>query len=96
MRRFLVAGNWKMNGSSEMTADLISGVARQAFEAARLSEQRELSYDILVCPSAPYLSQAVVNSDSLPITVGAQNSSQFNSGAYTGELSLSYFVLGKH
>lgn len=89
MRRFLVAGNWKMNGSSEMTADLISGVARQAFEAARLSEQRELSYDILVCPSAPYLSQAVVNSDSLPITVGAQNSSQFNSGAYTGELSLS-------
>ena len=78
-----------MHGSSEMTADLISGVARRAFEAARLSEQRELGYDILVCPPAPYLSQASVNSDGLPIAVGAQNASQFDSGAYTGEMSLS-------
>ncbi len=77
-----------MHGSSEMTADLISGVARRAFEASRISEQRELGYDILVFPPAPYLSQAVANSDSLPITVGAQNASQFDSGAYTGEVSL--------
>lgn len=78
-----------MHGSSEMTADLISGVARKAFDASRLSEQRELGYDILVCPPTPYLSQAVANSDSLPIAIGAQNVSQFASGAYTGETSLS-------
>ncbi len=88
MRRFLVAGNWKMHGSSEMTADLIFGVARRAFDAARLSEQKELSYDILVCPPAPYLGQAVNNSESLPIAVGAQNASQHESGAFTGEISL--------
>lgn len=78
-----------MHGSSEMTADLISGIARKAFEASRISEQRELGYDILVCPPAPYLSQAVTNADSLPIAVGAQNASQFDSGAYTGEIALS-------
>ncbi len=89
MRRLLVAGNWKMNGSSEMTADLIAGVARRALDAARLSEQKELGYDILVCPPAPYLSQAAANSESQPIAVGAQNTSQFESGAYTGEVSLS-------
>lgn len=88
MRRFLVAGNWKMNGSSEMTADLISGIARRALEAARLSEQRELAYDILVCPAAPYLRQATINAESQPISIGAQNVSQFDSGAYTGEMSL--------
>ena len=78
-----------MHGSSEMTADLISGVARRALDAARLSEQRKLGYDILVCPSAPYLGQAVVNSESQPIAVGAQNVSQYRDGAYTGEMSLS-------
>jgi len=89
MRRFLVAGNWKMHGSSEMTTDLISGVARRAFDAASLSEQRALCYDILVCPPAPYLSQAVHDADSQSIAVGAQNVCQHESGAYTGEMSLS-------
>jgi len=88
MRRFLVAGNWKMHGSFEMTADLISGVSRRAFDAARLSEQRALSYDILVFPPAPFLNQAMVNSASLPVAIGAQTVSQFDSGAYTGEISL--------
>jgi len=77
-----------MHGSSEMTTDLISGVARRAFDAARLSEQKELSYDILVCPPAPYLGQAASHSEPLPIAIGAQNVSQHESGAYTGEVSL--------
>lgn len=89
MRRFLVAGNWKMHGSSEMTADLISGVARRAFDAASLSEKRGLSYDILVCPASPYLAQAVHDAEAHSISVGAQNASQYGSGAYTGEQSLS-------
>ncbi len=88
MRRFLVAGNWKMHGSSEMTADLISGVARRAFDAASLSEKRALAYDILVCPPAPFLVQAVHDADAQYISVGAQNVSQYDSGAYTGEVSL--------
>ena len=88
MRRFLVAGNWKMHGSQDMTAELISGVSREALDMATLSEQRELAYDILVCPPAPYLSQAAALSESLPIEVGAQNVSPHEQGAYTGEISL--------
>lgn len=88
MRRFLVAGNWKLHGSSEMTAELISGVARRVLEIATISEQKALPYDILVCPPAPYLAQAVAASESQPIAVGGQNVSQHLSGAFTGEMSL--------
>jgi len=88
-RRLLIAGNWKMHGSFEMTSDLISGVARHALESATISEQRELSYDILVCPPAVYLQAAVLAADSQPISIGAQNVSSKSQGAYTGEVSLS-------
>lgn len=85
MRRFLVAGNWKMNGSSALTAHLIDGVAGHVLEK---TESNELSYDILVCPPALYISQAVKLASDKPIAVGAQNVSQYESGAYTGESSL--------
>ena len=88
MRRFLVAGNWKMHGSSKMTTELISGITSSVYENAA---NGELSYDILVCPPAPYLSQAVntVGGNKNPhVFVGAQDVSPFEKGAYTGEISL--------
>lgn len=88
MRRLMVAGKWKMHGSLEMTSELIAGVSRRVLEMATISEQRALPYDILMCPPAPYLGQAVELSDSLPIAIGAQNVSPHAQGAYTGEVSL--------
>lgn len=88
-RRLLIAGNWKMHGGYEMTADLISGVARHALESATLSEQRELAYDILVCPPSVYLQSAVAAADSQPVVIGAQNVNANLSGAFTGEVSVS-------
>jgi triosephosphate isomerase len=88
MRRLLVAGNWKMHGSRDMTADLIAGIAQKTLDAAGQGEQNKLGYDIVVCPPALYLSQAVMNSESQPVAIGAQNCSNFESGAYTGELAL--------
>ena len=88
MRRFLVAGNWKMHGSSKMTTELISGITNSVYENAA---NGKLSYDVLVCPPAPYLSQAVntVDDDKNPhVFVGAQDVSPFDKGAYTGEISL--------
>ncbi len=87
-RRLLIAGNWKMHGSVEMTTDLISGIARAALETATLSEQRELAYDILVCPPSVYIPAAVKAADSQPIRVGAQNAHAKSQGAYTGEVAL--------
>ncbi len=89
MRRFLVAGNWKMHGSKELTAELISGVSRHVLDNARISEQKVLAYDILVCPATPYLQQASTLAEALPIQVGAQNVNANAQGAYTGEVSLS-------
>jgi len=85
MRRLLVAGNWKMHGSVEMTVELITGVSQAVSAAGPV-----LPYDILVCPPAPFLAKAVdvVNNKDAQIYVGAQNVSAFTHGAYTGEIAL--------
>ena len=86
MRRFLVAGNWKMHGSQTMTAELISDVAKKIGVSS--DSQEQLAYDVLFCPPAPYLAQAQHATAQLPLSIGAQNVSPFESGAYTGEVSL--------
>ena len=78
-----------MNGSSAMTAQLISGISSSALQSSGSSE---LAYDILVCPPAVYLHDAVTNASDTPIAIGAQNMSQFDAGAHTGELALSMLV----
>ena len=48
MRRFLIAGNWKMNTTRQ------SGVAL-AGELAAVVPQAEVGVEVLVCPPYPYL-----------------------------------------
>jgi len=79
MRRFLVAGNWKMNGSSGANSALLDGI-RRGFSGGD-------AVDLLVCPPFPYLGTAVAALECSKVRVGAQNVSQFESGAYTGETS---------
>ena len=87
MRRLLVAGNWKMHGSLKMTTELIEGVAAKVIAQ---SPDKQLPYDVMVCPSSPYLAHATgVTTESGAIKVGAQTVSEFDKGAYTGEVSLS-------
>ena len=79
MARAVVAGNWKMNAS-----------AGEAWALA--SELRESIGDMegverVLCPPFPYLAmvrEAVAGSS---IAVGAQNMSQHEKGAFTGEVS---------
>lgn len=77
-----------MHGGFDMTTDLVSGISREVLNMAKISEQRELAYDILVCPPAVYLQHAGALAESLPMSIGAQNVSQYAEGAYTGEVSL--------
>lgn len=77
MRRRIVAGNWKMNGSQNLVAELLGPVARQA---------RELSAVVVVIPPAPYIS-AVVQAAGNQLEVGIQNVSEWTQGAYTGEVA---------
>lgn len=79
MRRLLVAGNWKLNGSKQTTKELISGIL------AGLAEVNNA--DVAVCPPFVYLPQAAELLASSTAAWGAQNCSQHASGAYTGEVS---------
>ena len=78
MRRKLVVGNWKMNGSRASNAALLSGIAA-AFEGA--------SADCAVCAPAPYLAQCEAALTGKAIAWGAQDVSAHASGAFTGEVS---------
>ena len=80
MRRKLIAGNWKMNKDIHETAVLISEFKE------RMKDFRG-EVDVVICP--PYTSLVVAKSlikDSL-IKLGAQNMSQHDDGAYTGDVS---------
>ncbi len=83
MRRKLVAGNWKMNGSLAANAALLAGIK------AGLSQP---VCDIAVCVPAPYLAQCQSALTQSAICWGAQDVSAHESGAYTGEVSVSMLL----
>jgi len=79
MRRKLIAGNWKMNGSLAGNATLLEGIRAGA---------ANLNADLAVCVPAPYLAQAQAALAGSAIAWGAQDVSVHESGAYTGEVSV--------
>lgn len=96
----LIAGNWKMNGSLQCAKDLMSGIADSLSQRSDIYDR----CDFLVCP--PYIHipavQNIINEKGVRVSVGAQNCSVFNNGAYTGDISaemisdmnLEYVILG--
>jgi len=94
MRKTIVAGNWKMNGSSESIRDLLAGLTAGIKDTTGVVA--------LVCPPAVYISQVKQQLGSAPILVGAQNVCEQAKGAFTGENSLAmlqdlgcaYVILG--
>jgi triosephosphate isomerase len=78
MRRKLIAGNWKMNGSVATNAVLLDGVCAGA---------SGLAADLAVCVPAPYLAQVQAALAGSSIAWGAQDLSLHAAGAYTGEVS---------
>jgi triosephosphate isomerase len=77
MRRKLVAGNWKMNGSHPANAELLAGIVAA----------RPFGCDVAVCVPFPYLSETAVALAGSDVRWGAQDCSVHASGAYTGEVS---------
>lgn len=85
MRRFLIAGNWKMNGGPADAAELLAGIKEAKPE---ISEE----VDVLVCPPAVSLYMTVDHISGTDIQLGAQNMHFEENGAYTGEVSASMLV----
>lgn len=81
MRRPLVAGNWKMNGSKASIKELLDGIKQGIGEVENA--------DVAVCPPAVYLSEVAAHLQGTSIALGAQNVSQESAGAFTGEIAVS-------
>ncbi|MEM7432541.1 MAG: triose-phosphate isomerase [Pseudomonadota bacterium] len=79
MRHILVAGNWKMNGSLATNAELVAGIIAGAPSAANV--------ELLVCPPFPYLASTAEQVSGSKVQLGAQTVSEYESGAYTGEVA---------
>lgn len=77
MRQPLVAGNWKMNGSSQSIRDLIDGILSGL----------ETKAEVLVFPPSIYVQQVRDLVAGSAIKFGVQNTSDKSSGAFTGETS---------
>lgn len=81
MRKPLVAGNWKMNGSRESVAALIDGLITGLSGTTANAE-------VAVFPSAVFVEQVENACSSTTIAWGLQNICTAESGAFTGELSV--------
>jgi triosephosphate isomerase len=79
MRVKFVAGNWKMNGNLAANRALLDELVANV--------GRVPGVKTAVCPPFPYLAQVQQSLSGSAIAWGAQNLSQFDSGAYTGEVS---------
>ncbi|MDR2092536.1 MAG: triose-phosphate isomerase [Azoarcus sp.] len=73
MAQKLVVGNWKLNGSLAANEALLGAIG--ALDGV----------EVAVCVPFPYLAQAA--SRPRGVALGAQTVSEFQSGAYTGEVS---------
>lgn len=79
MRRPLVAGNWKMNGSKASINTLLEGI-NNGLEQVK-------NADVAVCPPFVFIDHVASQISEMDIALGAQNVSQHQEGAYTGEIS---------
>lgn len=78
-RKRLVIGNWKMHGDTAFNAELIAAL-RQGIAGAP-------QCDVAVCVPSPYLHQVRSLLEGSAISWGAQDVSQHEKGAYTGEVA---------
>jgi triosephosphate isomerase len=80
MKRQLIAGNWKMNGST---------ISNEALVKALVAGMAGATCQVAVCVPAPYLGQVQGLVAGTSVDLGAQDVSQHESGAFTGEVSAS-------
>ncbi len=97
MRQKIVAANWKMNKTHAEAGLLVSAVI------SALQQPEYTLPNVIFCPPFPYLADIVnLTRHDSRFSVGAQNCSEHQWGAYTGEVSapmlksigVKYVILG--
>jgi len=78
-RKYLIAGNWKMNTTASETDDLISEIN------SLVGQQTQVQ--VCICPPFTSLQKGSSLVEQTEVLLGAQNMSAEPSGAFTGEIS---------
>ncbi|MEE8321624.1 MAG: triose-phosphate isomerase, partial [Gammaproteobacteria bacterium] len=78
-RRPLVAANWKMNGTLGTIKPLLHTIQDGINEGCNT--------EMVICPPFVYLPDIAAQLQGKEIALGAQNLSEHESGAFTGEVS---------
>lgn len=81
MRRNIVSGNWKMNKSFTEADDLLFAIKEE------MIKNPVKNAEVIICPPAIYLELATDVAEESVVSIGSQNVSKFDNGAYTGEIS---------
>ena len=77
MRKFLIAGNWKMNGMFDSIR-----------EVCKIDQHsKELNGDLALCLPNTIINKAYENISNGKLIIGAQNCHHEESGAFTGDVS---------
>ncbi len=79
MRKAMVAGNWKLNGSIASASALVSEIAAYLTDVSAV--------EVVVCPVYVHLHSVLAGIADSRLKLGAQNASDQDSGAFTGEVS---------
>jgi triosephosphate isomerase len=79
MRRVLVAGNWKMNGTRADADELLSAVLKGVGSASRA--------EVAVCPPFTLIALTAQKLAGGVVAWGGQNLDEHDAGAFTGEIS---------
>lgn len=82
MAKKIIAGNWKQNGTLKSSISLTKSITSAV-------QKNKYSADIIIFPPSVYLSKVNELLGKKRIQIGSQNVSEFNNGAYTGEISSS-------
>ena len=77
--RALLAGNWKMNGVKASLGEIRA--------LGRAFADDPPSGDVLICPPATLIGEAVKAADGTVIAIGAQDCHSLPAGAFTGDVS---------
>ena len=85
MRQPLVIANWKMHGDQQANKALVVALLTEL-------EQQPGRGGCVLCPPYPYLGQVGELLKQSAVTLGAQDCSHSESGAYTGEVAAAMLV----
>ncbi|MBC8324760.1 MAG: triose-phosphate isomerase [Verrucomicrobia subdivision 3 bacterium] len=78
-RKLIVAGNWKMNKTVAEATELV--------EALKLELANQTEVDVVLCPPFTALERVSAGIRETRIRLGAQNMSEQDFGAFTGEIA---------